>query len=81
MPGAGPGNSSFGEFDVGSMDGASLTAGAHSRQKRVMPSRSRRGGPGLGHCEVDNLILETKRRKCVFYIFRTCLLLTISSNL
>ncbi|KAF9531908.1 hypothetical protein CPB83DRAFT_47300 [Crepidotus variabilis] len=45
------------------MDGPSSATSANSRQKRVLPSRSRRGGPGLGTCDVDNLILETRRRK------------------
>ena len=66
MYGTGSGHSNSAESDVGSMEGASFTASANSRQKRVMPSRSRRGGPGLGLCEVDNLILETQRRKCAF---------------
>ncbi|KAF8808083.1 hypothetical protein BYT27DRAFT_7037173, partial [Phlegmacium glaucopus] len=46
------------------MDGASSsTSGAQNRQKRVLPSRSRRGGPGVGTCEVDILILETLKRR------------------
>lgn len=32
-------------------------------QKRILPSRSGRGGPGVGNCDTDNLILETKRRQ------------------
>ena len=48
------------------MDGASSsTSGAQNRQKRVLPSRSRRGGPGVGTCEVDVLILETLKRRCM----------------
>ncbi|KZT73331.1 hypothetical protein DAEQUDRAFT_754576 [Daedalea quercina L-15889] len=31
--------------------------------KRVLPSRSRRGGPGVGSCETDIMILDTLRRK------------------
>ena len=38
--------------------------GFGGRQKRVMPSRSRRGGPGVGSTEVDIMILETQKRKC-----------------
>ncbi|KAK7058429.1 hypothetical protein VNI00_002063 [Paramarasmius palmivorus] len=32
-------------------------------QRRLLPSRSRRGGPGVGNCEADQMILETNRRK------------------
>ncbi|KAF5388517.1 hypothetical protein D9757_004694 [Collybiopsis confluens] len=32
-------------------------------KKRVLPSRSRRGGPGVGNCDADILILETSRRQ------------------
>ncbi|TFK41859.1 hypothetical protein BDQ12DRAFT_343853 [Crucibulum laeve] len=34
-----------------------------SRQKRVLPSRLRRGGPGVGSCDADLMILETQRRQ------------------
>ncbi|EPQ60460.1 hypothetical protein GLOTRDRAFT_135134 [Gloeophyllum trabeum ATCC 11539] len=34
-----------------------------TRQKRVLPSRSRRGGPGIGNCDVDMMILDAYRRK------------------
>ncbi|KAI0078858.1 hypothetical protein K474DRAFT_1739813 [Panus rudis PR-1116 ss-1] len=34
-----------------------------TRQKRVLPSRSRRGGPGVGSCDIDLMILETRRRR------------------
>ncbi|KAL4253577.1 hypothetical protein ABKN59_003453 [Abortiporus biennis] len=37
--------------------------GLQTRQKRVLPSRSRRGGPGVGSCDVDVLILETRKRR------------------
>ncbi|KAG1885532.1 hypothetical protein F4604DRAFT_106447 [Suillus subluteus] len=33
------------------------------RQKRVLPSRSRRGGPGIGSCDVDLMILDAQRRR------------------
>ena len=33
-------------------------------QKRVLPSRSRRGGPGLGSADVDAIILDAQKRKC-----------------
>lgn len=33
-------------------------------QKRVLPSRSRRGGPGLGTADVDSIILDAQKRKC-----------------
>ncbi|KAJ7361414.1 hypothetical protein DFH08DRAFT_844060 [Mycena albidolilacea] len=32
-------------------------------QKRVLPSRSRRGGPGVGNCDVDVLILNAQLHK------------------
>ena len=32
-------------------------------RKRVLPSRSRRGGPGVGGCDVDVMILETRKRR------------------
>ncbi|KAF5385393.1 hypothetical protein D9615_001248 [Tricholomella constricta] len=41
----------------------SSTPGTQIRQKRVLPSRSRRGGPGVGSCDADVMILETQRRK------------------
>lgn len=34
-----------------------------SRQKRVLPSRSRRGGPGIGTCDVDLMILDAQKRR------------------
>ncbi|KAI0800546.1 hypothetical protein C8Q74DRAFT_1435287 [Fomes fomentarius] len=37
--------------------------GVKTRQKRVLPTRSRRGGPGVGSCETDVMILETLKRK------------------
>jgi hypothetical protein len=50
------------------MDGASTStdAGMGARQKRVLPARTRRGGPGLGNCEMDVMILERQKRKCTF---------------
>jgi len=36
---------------------------AMARPKRVLPSRSRRGGPGIGSCDVDALILDAQKRK------------------
>ncbi|KII93608.1 hypothetical protein PLICRDRAFT_121862 [Plicaturopsis crispa FD-325 SS-3] len=39
------------------------TPEAQPRQKRVLPSRSRRGGPGVGTCDVDLMILDTYKRK------------------
>jgi len=47
------------------MDAAStsLNPATQVRQKRVLPSRSRRGGPGVGNCDADVMILETQRRK------------------
>ncbi|OBZ79553.1 hypothetical protein A0H81_01406 [Grifola frondosa] len=40
-----------------------MKQGLQTRQKRVLPSRSRRGGPGVGGCETDAMILETMRRR------------------
>lgn len=37
--------------------------GVQTRQKRILPSRSRRGGPGVGGCDLDIMILETGRRR------------------
>ncbi|KAI0640067.1 hypothetical protein C8Q77DRAFT_1152972 [Trametes polyzona] len=37
--------------------------GMRTRQKRVLPTRSRRGGPGVGSCETDVMIIETMKRK------------------
>ena len=37
---------------------------ASTRQKRVLPTRTGRGGPVVGMCESDVMILETMRRKC-----------------
>ncbi|KAF8078937.1 hypothetical protein FPV67DRAFT_1466918 [Lyophyllum atratum] len=47
------------------MDAPSTSSnpGTQVRQKRVLPSRSRRGGPGVGNCDADVMILETQRRK------------------
>lgn len=42
--------------------------GMQTRQKRVLPSRSRRGGPGVGNCDVDVMILETRKRRCTWSI-------------
>ncbi|KAH8102414.1 hypothetical protein BXZ70DRAFT_928494 [Cristinia sonorae] len=39
------------------------TPSAPTRQKRILPSRSRRGGPGVGSCDVDVMILETRKRR------------------
>ncbi|KAJ7109892.1 hypothetical protein C8R44DRAFT_266658 [Mycena epipterygia] len=38
-------------------------ASSQTRQKRVLPSRSRRGGPGVGNCDVDVMILNTQLNK------------------
>lgn len=44
-------------------DGTQATT---SRPRRIMPSRSRRGGPGVGISDVDTHILETLRRRRAF---------------
>ncbi|KAG5342041.1 hypothetical protein E4T56_gene2245 [Termitomyces sp. T112] len=45
------------------MDASASSASGQHRQKRVLPSRSRRGGPGVGTCDADMMILDTQRRK------------------
>ncbi|KXN88863.1 hypothetical protein AN958_06733 [Leucoagaricus sp. SymC.cos] len=46
------------------MDPSGPTAsGSNGRQKRILPSRSRRGGPGVGSCETDLMILEHQKRR------------------
>ena len=42
------------------------TQASASRPRRIMPSRSRRGGPGVGISDVDTHILETLRRRRAF---------------
>ncbi|EGN93100.1 hypothetical protein SERLA73DRAFT_189929 [Serpula lacrymans var. lacrymans S7.3] len=42
---------------------AAIGSGVNTRQKRVLPSRSRRGGPGIGSCDVDLMILDAQKRK------------------
>lgn len=39
----------------------------HPRQKRVLPTRSRRGGPGIGSCDVDLMILDAQKRRCSYF--------------
>ncbi|KAF7784156.1 hypothetical protein Agabi119p4_321 [Agaricus bisporus var. burnettii] len=41
----------------------SSAAASDGRQKRVLPSRARRGGPGVGSCDTDLMILEHQRRR------------------
>jgi len=55
------------------MDPSSSSAsGSNSQQKRVLPSRSRRGGPGVGSCETDLLILEHQKRRCTLLAYSSC---------
>ncbi|KIK94147.1 hypothetical protein PAXRUDRAFT_12220 [Paxillus rubicundulus Ve08.2h10] len=42
---------------------ASFLPTSHPRQKRVLPSRPRRGGPGIGSCDVDLMILDAQKRR------------------
>ena len=57
-------------FNRSTMEQASSsTASAHARQKRVLPSRARRGGPGVGSCDVDIMILETYKRKSALHVY------------
>jgi hypothetical protein len=37
-----------------------------TRQKRVLPSRTRRGGPGIGSTDVDQMILDAQQRRCAY---------------
>ncbi|KAF8625220.1 hypothetical protein AX15_005521 [Amanita polypyramis BW_CC] len=37
--------------------------GMQTRKKRVLPTRTRRGGPGVGNCDVDVMILDTNKRR------------------
>ncbi len=46
-----------------SAQASSSKEGMKTRQKRVLPTRSRRGGPGVGTCETDVMILDTMKRK------------------
>ncbi|KAI0652503.1 hypothetical protein C8Q79DRAFT_104066 [Trametes meyenii] len=46
-----------------SASASSSKEGMRTRQKRVLPTRSRRGGPGVGTCESDVMILDTMKRK------------------
>ena len=52
-----------------------------SRPKRVLPSRSRRGGSGVGvgNCDVDLMILETRRRRCVLNTALIALFLSLNT--
>ncbi|KAI1793095.1 hypothetical protein LXA43DRAFT_1093007 [Ganoderma leucocontextum] len=43
--------------------GLDSTESISTRQRRVQPTRSRRGGPGVGTCESDVMILETMKRR------------------
>ncbi|KIL71549.1 hypothetical protein M378DRAFT_6272 [Amanita muscaria Koide BX008] len=45
------------------MDSTAPLNGMQTRKKRVQPTRSRRGGPGVGSCDVDMMILETHKRR------------------
>ncbi|KIK70660.1 hypothetical protein GYMLUDRAFT_253996 [Collybiopsis luxurians FD-317 M1] len=40
-----------------------LASSSSVPKKRVLPSRTRRGGPGVGNCDADVLILETSKRQ------------------
>ncbi|PBK76835.1 hypothetical protein ARMSODRAFT_948678 [Armillaria solidipes] len=42
---------------------SAAASGRQTRQKRVNPSRSGKGCPGMGNCEADTLILETQKRQ------------------
>ncbi|KAK0208731.1 hypothetical protein DFS33DRAFT_1305323 [Desarmillaria ectypa] len=42
---------------------SAAASGRQTRQKRVNPSRSGKGCPGIGNCEADTLILDTQKRQ------------------
>lgn len=37
--------------------------GVETRQKRVLPTRLRRGGPGIGSCDADVYIIDALKRR------------------
>ncbi|KZT08718.1 uncharacterized protein LAESUDRAFT_648565 [Laetiporus sulphureus 93-53] len=47
----------------GPSNGELTKASVLTRSKRVLPSRSRRGGPGVGNCDTDVMIIETMKRR------------------
>ena len=49
--------------------GLDSTESISTRQRRVQPTRSRRGGPGVGSCDSDAMILETMKRRCTSSLF------------
>ncbi|KAI0778971.1 hypothetical protein BD413DRAFT_609503 [Trametes elegans] len=62
-PAPGTSASMHGQILPSSAPASSSKEGVRARQKRVLPARSRRGGPGVGTCESDVMILETMKRK------------------
>lgn len=46
-------------------EAGSASAAAQARQTRRLPARSRRGGPGIGSCDVDVGILDSLQRRGV----------------
>ncbi|KAH9980502.1 hypothetical protein BJV74DRAFT_887798 [Russula compacta] len=60
----GPSSNSTSQAQAGpSTASTSKSGGPSTRPRRIMPSRSRRGGPGVGISDVDTHILETLRRR------------------
>ncbi|TBU29825.1 hypothetical protein BD311DRAFT_833127 [Dichomitus squalens] len=57
-PPAAPGGRADGQRPV-----AGPAESISTRQRRVLPARTRRGGPGVGSCESDLMILETMKRR------------------
>lgn len=47
---------------VSSNDAPSVIPNGETRQKRTLPVRTRRGGPGVGSCDIDMNILDTLKR-------------------
>jgi hypothetical protein len=57
-------NTSVRHTPAKTMTGPSGSSNAESsRKKRVLPPRPRRGGTGVGNCDADVLILDTRERQ------------------
>lgn len=63
-----------------SMADASHLTTSHPRQKRVLPTRSRRGGPGVGSCDVDLMILDAQKRRCSCLRSPYCFMLILNRS-
>lgn len=64
--GKGTGSSNANHNSLVADDSAPMGASpnpAQIRQKRILPSRLRRGGPGIGNCDTDVAILDVLKRQ------------------